>query len=115
MIRHIKADADIYAVPLIVLTAKSEMDDRIHGVELGVDDYVLKPFSASYLKARVKALLEQRRQLQKRFLELLSQGGNALARHAIEPNMPVITPADELLFRKHWLLWKTIWTMPSLP
>ncbi|MDD2559078.1 MAG: response regulator [Bacteroidales bacterium] len=100
MIRHIKADADIYAVPLIVLTAKSEMDDRIHGVELGVDDYVLKPFSASYLKARVKALLEQRRQLQKRFLELLSQGGNALARHAIEPNMPVITPADELFVQE---------------
>ncbi|HOF92641.1 MAG TPA: response regulator [Bacteroidales bacterium] len=100
MIRHIKADADIYAVPLIVLTAKGEMDDRIHGVEMGVDDYVLKPFSASYLKARVKALLEQRRQLQKHFLEILSQGGNALARRAIEPNMPVITPADELFIQE---------------
>lgn len=100
MIRHIKADADIYAVPLIVLTAKGEMDDRIHGVEMGVDDYVLKPFSASYLKARIKALLEQRRQLQKHFLEMLSQGGNALTRHAIEPNMPVITPADELFIQE---------------
>jgi AraC-like DNA-binding protein len=72
----------------------------VSGVELGVDDYVLKPFSASYLKARVKALLEQRRQLQKHFLEILSQGGNALARRAIEPNMPVITPADELFIQE---------------
>ncbi len=94
MIRHIKEDPDIYSVPVIVLTAKTAMDDRIRGIQMGVDDYVLKPFSANYLKTRVAALIEQRRMLKKRYLEMLSQG-NA-AKTNLEPDMPEITPADEL-------------------
>lgn len=100
MIRHFKEDPDLYTVPIIALTAKGALDDKIQGVKMGVDDYVLKPFSASYLKARVAALLEQRRRLQQRFMELLSQGGNALTRRSIEPNMPEITPADELFIQE---------------
>ena len=100
MVRHIKEDSDIYAVPIIVLTAKGTLDDRIHGVEMGVDDYVLKPFSASYLKARVIALLEQRRRLHQRFMQMLTAGDKPLARRCLEPDMPVITPADELFVQE---------------
>ncbi|MBQ7162046.1 MAG: response regulator, partial [Bacteroidales bacterium] len=101
MIRHIKEDPDIYAVPIIALTAKGSLDDRIHGIGMGVDDYILKPFSASYLKARIGALLEQRKQLQKRVFELISQGnGSTFRRHQIEPSMPEITPADELFMQE---------------
>ncbi|MBR5963546.1 MAG: response regulator [Bacteroidaceae bacterium] len=99
MIQQIKEDADIYAVPIIVLTAKGTLDDRIHGVELGIDDYVLKPFSASYLKARVAALLEQRQRLRQRFMQMLSEGDKVLVRRSLEPDMPVITPADELFLQ----------------
>ena len=99
MIRHLKEDPDLYAVPIIALTAKGAMDDKIHGIEMGVDDYVLKPFSSAYLKARVAALIEQRKRLQRHFMDLLSQGGNALTRRSLEPEMPDITPADELFIQ----------------
>ena len=52
----IRKDAD---TPIIMLTAKSEEEDRIKGLGLGADDYVVKPFSPRELVARVKALLRR--------------------------------------------------------
>ncbi len=46
-------------VPVILLTAKSEDEDKIMGLELGADDYVTKPFNAQEVLARVKALLRR--------------------------------------------------------
>ncbi len=46
-------------VPVIMLTAKSEEDDRIKGLELGADDYITKPFSPRELTSRVKAVLRR--------------------------------------------------------
>ncbi len=46
-------------VPIIMLTARSEEEDKIFGFDLGVDDYVTKPFSTRELLARVKALLKR--------------------------------------------------------
>ncbi len=46
-------------VPIIMLTAKVEEDDRIEGLETGADDYVVKPFSARELEARVRAVLRR--------------------------------------------------------
>ena len=50
---------EISSVPVIMLTAKSEEDDRIRGLELGADDYVTKPFSPRELTSRVKAVLRR--------------------------------------------------------
>jgi len=47
------------AIPIIMLTARSEETDRIIGLELGADDYVIKPFSPRELVARVKAVLRR--------------------------------------------------------
>lgn len=47
------------AVPVIMLTAKVGEDDRVHGLTLGADDYVLKPFSPRELLARVKAIMRR--------------------------------------------------------
>lgn len=47
-------------VPVIMLTARSEEDDRIRGLETGADDYVTKPFSPRELVARVRAVLRRR-------------------------------------------------------
>lgn len=46
-------------VPIIILTAKSEEDDKLLGYELGADDYVTKPFSPKVLMAKIKALLKR--------------------------------------------------------
>jgi len=46
-------------VPIILLTARGDELDRVHGLELGADDYIVKPFSPRELVARVKALLRR--------------------------------------------------------
>ncbi|PJI09617.1 MULTISPECIES: response regulator transcription factor [Clostridium] len=48
-------------VPIIILTAKNEEDDKLLGYELGADDYVTKPFSPKVLTAKVKVLLKRAR------------------------------------------------------
>src|SRR5215470_11357044 len=50
---------EISSVPVIMLTAKGEEDDRIRGLELGADDYVPKPFNPRELVSRVKAVLRR--------------------------------------------------------
>ncbi len=50
---------EISNVPVIMLTAKSEEDDRVRGLELGADDYVTKPFSPRELVSRVRAVLRR--------------------------------------------------------
>jgi|SRR5208283_1009921 len=52
---------DVTDIPVIMLTAKSAEDDRVKGLGLGADDYVVKPFSARELVARVKAHLRRSR------------------------------------------------------
>jgi DNA-binding response OmpR family regulator len=47
------------AVPIIVLTARGTEDDRVRGLKMGADDYVVKPFSARELLARVEAVLRR--------------------------------------------------------
>ena len=54
--REIRASSD---VPIIMLTARSEEIDRVLGLELGADDYVVKPFSARELVARIRAILRR--------------------------------------------------------
>src|SRR4030066_777958 len=50
---------EVSSVPVIMLTAKGEEDDRVRGLELGADDYVTKPFSPRELVSRVKAVLRR--------------------------------------------------------
>jgi len=48
-------------MPLIILSARHSVDDRIHGLQTGADDYLIKPFSFSELLARVQALIRRSR------------------------------------------------------
>ncbi len=50
---------EVSTVPVIMLTAKGEEDDRVRGLELGADDYVTKPFSPRELVSRVRAVLRR--------------------------------------------------------
>ncbi len=55
----LKMIREISEVPVIMLTAKGEEDDRVHGLELGADDYITKPFSPRELVSRVRAVLRR--------------------------------------------------------
>jgi len=55
----LKMIREINSVPVIMLTAKSEEDDKVHGLELGADDYITKPFSPRELVSRVRAVLRR--------------------------------------------------------
>jgi two-component system phosphate regulon response regulator PhoB len=55
----LKADLKTQAIPIIILSAKSEESDIVTGLELGADDYITKPFSAKVLAARVRRVLRK--------------------------------------------------------
>jgi len=57
--KRLRADERLKTLPVIFLTAKSEEMDRVLGLEIGADDYVVKPFSPRELVARVKAVLRR--------------------------------------------------------
>ncbi|HEX6228177.1 MAG TPA: response regulator transcription factor [Solirubrobacterales bacterium] len=55
--RRLRADSD---VPILMLTARSETEDRVGGLDSGADDYLVKPFERKELLARIRALLRRR-------------------------------------------------------
>jgi two-component system phosphate regulon response regulator PhoB len=59
--RAIKSDPAVASVPVLMLTAKSDVKDRVKGLETGADDYVVKPFSPKEVVLRVQGLLKRLR------------------------------------------------------
>jgi DNA-binding response OmpR family regulator/ligand-binding sensor domain-containing protein len=62
--REIHKDINTSHIPFILLTAKTSTEIKIKGLDSGADDYITKPFSIKYLKARIEILLKQREKLQ---------------------------------------------------
>ncbi len=67
MIKNIRSNLSICHIPIIMLTSKASVENQIEGLQLGIEDYITKPFSANYLKARIYNLIEQRKKLQALF------------------------------------------------
>jgi two-component system, OmpR family, phosphate regulon response regulator PhoB len=59
VLRMLKHDPGLRAVPVVIVSAKGQEADRIQGLEMGADDYVVKPFSVRELMLRVKAVLRR--------------------------------------------------------
>jgi len=81
--QRLKTDQRTSHIPLILLTAKAEMPDKIKGLELGIDDYLVKPFHATELKTRVSNLIKIREALQLKYAQSLlpsssTTNGNSL-------------------------------------
>ena len=66
LVRHLKESEDLAQIPVVMLTAKASELSKIEGLEMGVDDYIAKPFNARELRARIRNLLrihEQEKEL----------------------------------------------------
>ena len=70
MCNSIKSDLETCHIPVILLTAKTLVEDRIEGYEHGADGYISKPFVTNVLKARINNLLEAKKRLRQRFSEI---------------------------------------------
>ncbi|MCB4807891.1 response regulator [Tamlana sp. 62-3] len=66
----IKSEFETSHIPVLLLTAKTLEEDRIHGYQHGADGYLSKPFVTSVLMARIKNLLESKNRLRKRYSEI---------------------------------------------
>jgi ligand-binding sensor domain-containing protein/signal transduction histidine kinase/DNA-binding response OmpR family regulator len=86
----LKKDEKTSHIPIILLTAKSEETDKIKGLEVGADDYVLKPFSSKQLLIRIEKLIELRRNLRIRYS----------GKTGISPNEIAVSSTDEKFLQK---------------
>ena len=78
MTRELRADMTTSHIPIVLLTTQSSIESKLEGLEYGADDYITKPFSATYLKGRVKNLLVQRQKLQMLYRQDLMSAGMAI-------------------------------------
>jgi diguanylate cyclase (GGDEF)-like protein len=62
VVRRLREDARVSHVPVVMLTAKAQLTDKVAGLDLGADDYVTKPFDGEELVARIHATLRRSRQ-----------------------------------------------------
>lgn len=74
----LKAVRTFSAIPVLILSSKNTAEDRIHGLELGADDYMTKPFSARELLLRISAILKRCSTLASEEAEVLRSGGLVL-------------------------------------
>lgn len=97
MVKAVKENHNTCHIPIIVLSAKSSLDDRIAGLEQGIDDYITKPFSSTYLKTKILSLLRQRKQLQELYLSKLSEQVQKENNNVNNwtPSQPQVTRYDE--------------------
>ena len=92
--RQLRQSSD---VPILILSAREEEVDRVSGLTLGADDYVVKPFSPRELVARLKAILRRGRLATTKERKLLSFGGLVLGVR-FSANFPKICQRNPLPF-----------------
>lgn len=89
-------------IPIVLLTAKSDMDSKLRGIEVGADDYITKPFSSTYLTVRVENLMAQRMHLRELYC------ANLMSIQPVEPQVeeevveekPTLSPSDQRFMDK---------------
>ena len=73
--RRLKSDPRTASLPIIMLTARGEEEDKVRGLDVGADDYVTKPFSPKELAARIRAVM---RRAENRIADVIEIGGVVL-------------------------------------
>lgn len=100
MVRKLKAEPETCHIPIILLSAKAALDDKIEGLENGVEDYITKPFSSTYLQVRIRSILSQRKQLQNFYLSSLTPQSNEEDKESMMVEDSHISEYDKNLMEK---------------
>ena len=90
--RKLKEDINTSHIPVILLTAKSSLENQMEGLENGADDYITKPFSATYLKAKIENILRARKKLQEYYASHSTDNKNSETK---SPDQPVLNSRDQ--------------------
>jgi len=118
--RQVKADMRTSHIPFILLTAKSEVEEKIEGFETGADEYITKPFNIRLLVSRVYNLIKIRKKLKEQFMrqslvnvpaeglkpidkDFIEKAIQTVKKHLEDPDFDVARFADELHFSRSQL------------
>jgi DNA-binding response OmpR family regulator len=117
--RRLREDARLN-VPIIMLTARDTLEDRIHGLEIGADDYLIKPFALSELLARIQAVLRRSRGELRRELRVgdlvfdadaldVQRGGRVLKVHPLGLKLLAVLMQKSPAVVRREVLEQTLW------
>lgn len=98
-LQKIRTTHETSHIPFILLTAKTDIETKISGLDYGADDYITKPFSVKYLKARIENILKQRKHLYNLYIKE-KETVNLSDNKKTEKSQLYITPQDELFLNK---------------
>jgi signal transduction histidine kinase/CheY-like chemotaxis protein/ligand-binding sensor domain-containing protein/AraC-like DNA-binding protein len=101
MLKELKDDERTSHIPAIVLTARSNIESVLSGIRTGADDYIVKPFSVSYLQAKIENILAQRKKMQAYYASKRPANNGVAEDGAGEnPEIPGLSAKDEAFLAK---------------
>lgn len=105
VVRRVRARGD--ALPILLLTARDAIQDRVHGLEVGADDYLVKPFATAELLARLRALVRRSSAMQQQQVRIGRIALDTLAKKAWIADSPLELPAREWAILEYLVLKKS--------
>jgi signal transduction histidine kinase/DNA-binding response OmpR family regulator/ligand-binding sensor domain-containing protein len=101
MLKELKDDERTSHIPAVVLTARSNIESVLSGIRTGADDYIVKPFSVSYLQAKIDNILAQRKKMQAWYASVKpSAAGSDAGADTGNPGIPGLSAKDEAFLAK---------------
>ena len=95
--KKIKTDERTSHIPVILLTAKAAMEDKLEGLETGADDFLTKPFDQKELLVRIRNLIQQRRKLKELFIRELDITGQITSKDILSMDRQFLQKAKNIV------------------
>ena len=95
VIKTLKEDEVTAHIPIILLTARSDLESRLHGLKLNADEYLSKPFNQDELLTRIQSLIENRKLLQQSYLKSFNNKQKSSRLATSQENVTKLTSLDE--------------------